>query len=240
MSSIRVMLSLADSLNLDVEQLNVKTAFLNGGLEEEIYMDHPEGFKVKGKEDLVCQIKKSLYGLKQAPRQWYKKFDSFMVDHGYQRTTSDTCVFIKRFIYGDFIILLLYVDDMLIIRQNSEKINKLKNEMKKYFSMKDLGPTKHILGMSIRRDRKEHTLWLSQEKYIEKVFERFHMEKENVVATPLSSHFNLSLKQSSTSKIEKEEMHKVSYVPTIGSLMSAMVCTRSYIAHVVGVVSRYL
>ncbi|KAI5327124.1 hypothetical protein L3X38_026520 [Prunus dulcis] len=142
MSSIRVVLGLAASLNLEIEQLDVKTAFLHGDLEEEIYMEQPEGFKVKGKEDLVCRLKKSLYGLKQAPRQWYKKFDSFMIEHRYRRTTSDHCVFVKRFDDGEFIILLLYVDDMLIVGQNSDKISKLKKELSKSFAMKDLGPAK--------------------------------------------------------------------------------------------------
>ncbi|XP_028072575.1 pre-mRNA-splicing factor ATP-dependent RNA helicase DEAH10-like [Camellia sinensis] len=122
MSSILVVLGLAASLNLEVEQLEVKTTFLHGDLEEEIYMEQPEGFKVKGKENLVCKLKKSLYGLKLAARQWYKKFDSFMVNHDYKRTTSDHCVFVKRFLDSDFIILLLYVDAMLMS-----------------FAMKDLG-----------------------------------------------------------------------------------------------------
>jgi len=78
-------------------------------------MEQPEGFTIKGKEKLVCRLKKSLYGLKQAPRQWYKKFDSFMVDHGYSKTSSDHCVFMKKFPDEKFIILLLYVDDMLIV-----------------------------------------------------------------------------------------------------------------------------
>lgn len=166
MSFIRVALGLVESLNLYVEQLDVKTAFLHGDIEEEIYMEQPEGFKVKGKENLVCQLKKSLYGLKQAPRQWYKKFDSFMIDHGYQRTNFDRYVFVKRFDDGEFIILLLYVDDMVTVGQNSEKISKLKNEMKMYFSMKDLGPSKHILGMSIHCDRTKHKLWISQENIL--------------------------------------------------------------------------
>jgi ATP-binding cassette subfamily B (MDR/TAP) protein 1 len=126
MSSIRVVLGLAASLNLEVEQLDVKTAFLHGDLDEEIYMEQPERFEAKGKEQLVCKLKKSLYGLKQAPRQWYKKFDSFMVDHGYARTTSDHCVFMKRFPNGNFIILLLYVDDMLIVDHDAKKIQILK------------------------------------------------------------------------------------------------------------------
>jgi hypothetical protein len=158
MSSIRVVLSLAAKMNLEIEQLDVKTAFLHGDLEEEIYMEQPEGFSAKGKEHLVCRLKKSLYGLKQAPRLWYKKFDSFMVDHGYDRTTSDHCVFVKKFFDGEFIILLLYVDDMLIVGRDTSKIDKLKKELSKSFSMKDLGSAKQILGMKISRDRKSGKL----------------------------------------------------------------------------------
>lgn len=159
-----------------------------------------------------------------------------MIDHGYQRTNSDHCVFVKRFDDGEFIILLLYVDDMLIVGKNSEKISKLKNEMKKYFSMKDLGPPKHILGMSIHHDRTKHKLWLSQEKYIEKVLERFYMESTK----PTASHFCLSSKQSPTTDIENQEMNKVPYASTVGSLMYAMVCTGAGMTNVVGVVSRFL
>ena len=161
MSSIRVVLGLAARLNLEVEQLDVKTAFLHGDLEEEIYMEQPEGFKVKGKENLVCKLRKSLYGLKQAPRQWYKKFDSFMMSQGYDRTTSDHCVFMKKFSDDDFIILLLYVDDMLIVGHDVGKIEKLKRELSKSFAMKDLGSVKQILGMKILRDRKKRKIWLS-------------------------------------------------------------------------------
>ena len=83
MTSIRMVLSIAANMNLEVEQLDVKTTFLHGDLEEEIYRQQPEGFVKRGKEHLVCRLKKILYGLKQAPRQWYRKFDSFMTDQGY-------------------------------------------------------------------------------------------------------------------------------------------------------------
>ena len=142
MSSIRVALGLVARLNLEVEQLDVKTTFFHGDLEEEVYMQQPKGFEVKRKDNLVCKLKKSSYGLKQSLRQWYKKFDSFMMSHGYNRTTSYHCVFIRKFFDDDFIILLLYVDDMLIIGHDSSKIDRLKIELSKYFSMKDLGSMK--------------------------------------------------------------------------------------------------
>ena len=82
-------------------------------------MDQPEGFKLKGKEHMVCKLIKSLYGLKQAPRKWYKKFESFMVGHGYTRTNADHCVYVRKFPIGKFVILLLYVDYMLIVGQDA-------------------------------------------------------------------------------------------------------------------------
>lgn len=240
MSSIRVVLGLAAILDLEVEQMDVKTAFLHGNLEEEIYMEQPEGFKVKGKEDYVCRLKKSLYGLKQAPRQWYKKFESVMSRHGYKKTTSDHCVFVQKFSDDDFIVLLLYVDDMLIVGKDALRINLLKQELNKSFAMKDLGPAKQILGVKITRDRRERKLWLSQESYILKVLERFRMSNAKSVNTPLASHFKLSVKQCPSTEDEKKEMDKVPYASAVGSLMYAMVCTRPDISHAVGVVSRFL
>ena len=140
------------SLDLELNQLDVKTTFLHGDLGEEIYMDQPEGFEEAGKEHMVCKLKKSLYRLKQAPRQWYKKFDSFMVGHGYTRIDTDHCVYVRTFRGNKFIIFLLYVDDMLIVGEDTKMIHGLKKELSKSFDMKDLGPTKQILGMQILRD----------------------------------------------------------------------------------------
>ncbi|KAL6138925.1 hypothetical protein ACLB2K_064204 [Fragaria x ananassa] len=106
--------------------------------------------------------------------------------------------------------------------------------------MKDLGPAKKILGMQITRDRKKGLLWLSQESYIEKVLERFNMDKARSVSVPLAAHFKLSKKQSPSNAKEREEMEKVLYASIVGCLMHAMVCTRPYIGYVVGVVSRFL
>jgi len=109
-TSIRVLFSLVAIKDLELEQLDVKIAFLNGDLEEQIYMKQLEGFKVVGKENNVCLLKKSLYGLKQSPRQWYKKFDSFMVSINFSRSNYDSCVYFKKLSSGEFIYLLLYVD----------------------------------------------------------------------------------------------------------------------------------
>ncbi|WVZ96800.1 hypothetical protein U9M48_042391 [Paspalum notatum var. saurae] len=94
-SSIRALFGIVAMHNLEFEQLDVKTAFLHGDLEEEIYMDQPEGFIVPGKDNFICKLKKSLYGLKQSPRQWYKKFDSSMIANGFKRSQYGSCVYIK-------------------------------------------------------------------------------------------------------------------------------------------------
>ena len=206
----------------------MKTAFLHGDLEEEVYVVQPEGFEVKGKEHMVCRLKKSLYGLKQAPRQWYKKFDSFMVGHEYIKINANHCVYVKNFPDVKFLILLLYIDDMLMIGQDASMIGDLKKDLFKAFDMKDLGPVRQILGMEIAR-------WLFQEKYVERILERFNMKHAKLVGTPLGGHFKLSKKSCPSSMKEKENMASVPYSSAIRSLMYAMVCTRSDIAHAVGV-----
>jgi hypothetical protein len=112
-SSIRTLLSIVAMHDYELEQLDVKTAFLHGEFEEDIYMEQPEGFIIPGKENLVCKLNKSLYGLKQSPRQWYKRFDTFMLSQGFKRSDYDSFVYLKS-VNDSAIFLLLYVDDMLI------------------------------------------------------------------------------------------------------------------------------
>ncbi|KAL9255256.1 Retrovirus-related Pol polyprotein from transposon TNT 1-94-like protein [Drosera capensis] len=173
MSLIHTVLGLAARHDLEVEQMDVKTTFLHGDLKEELYMEQPEGFVVKGKESYVYRLKKSLYGLKQAPRQWYKKFESLIGELGYVKNTMDHCVFVKNFSTDDFVILLLYVDDMLLVGRNTSRIIDLKRQLSKAFAMKDLGAVKNILEMQMSRGRPSRKLWLSKERYIMKVIHRF-------------------------------------------------------------------
>lgn len=129
-SSIRIFLALVAQLDLELVQMDVKTAFLHGDLEKEIYMVQLEGFNVAGKEHEICKLHKSLYGLKQYPRQWYKRFDKFMMESKYTRSKYDHCVYLKRLQDGSFVYLLLYVDDMLIASQSLYEIEKLKSRLK--------------------------------------------------------------------------------------------------------------
>jgi hypothetical protein len=223
----------------ELEQLDVKTAFLHGELEEDIYMDQPEGFVISGKENLVCRLKKSLYGLKQSPRQWYKRFDSFMISQGFKRSNYDSCVYLKT-IKGSTIYLLLYVDDMLIAAKDKKEIEKLKAQLNNEFEMKDLGAAKKILGMEIIRDRHVGKLYLSQQGYIKKVLRRFNMHEAKPVSTPLAPHFRLSAALCPQSDKDVEYMSKVPYSSAVGSLMYAMVCSRPDLSHALSVVSRYM
>ena len=218
----------------------MKTAFLHGDLDEDIYMEQPEGFVVEGKSELVCKLKKSLYGLKQSPRQWYKRFDHFMLETGFHQSIKDACVYFKRLENDCWVYLLLYVDDMLIASKDKAEINKLKEKLKAEFEMKDLGEAKKILGMEIVRDQKRFELRLTQKEYIKKVLCRFNMENAKALNTPLPLHMKLSDKGSPIGEKDKAYMAKVPYASAVGSLMYAMVCTRPDIANAVGVVSRYM
>jgi hypothetical protein len=151
LTSIRLLLSVAAAFDFEIEQMDVKTTFLHGDLEEEIFMKQPEGYAVKGKKELVCRLKKSLYGLKQSPRMWYQKFDTYMLGLGFTRIKEDHCVYSK--LNGDHLIyLVLYVDDMLLIGNNKEIIQDVKTQLSSKFDMKDLGASNFILGMEIKRD----------------------------------------------------------------------------------------
>eukprot|EP00253_Pinus_taeda_P033126 PITA_33126 len=164
--------------------MDVKTTFLHGDLEEEIYMKQPEGFAVKGKKELVCKLKKSLYGLKQSPRMWYQKFDMFIRGLGFTRSKADHCVYFK--LIGDCVIyLVLYVDDMLLVGNDKEIIQDLKTQLSAKFNMKDLSAANYILGMEIKRDRAKRKLRLNQRKYVETILQRFNMQDSKPVKVPI-------------------------------------------------------
>ncbi|KAH9654968.1 hypothetical protein KPL70_022170 [Citrus sinensis] len=239
-SSIRVLLAITTYHDLELDQMDIKTAFLHGNLEEEIYMEQPEGFIQRESEDMVCLLKKSLYGLKQSPRQWYLRFDQFMIAHGYLRSQYDSCVYCKFLPSGDGIYLLLYVDDMLIACKHREEIEKLKTELRAEFEIKDLGSASKILGMQVKRDRAAKTLLLSQASYIKRVLSKFDMVTSKAVSTPLGTHFKLSKQQEPSDDAETEYMKKIPYSSVVGSIMYAMVCSRPDIAYGVGVVSRFM
>ena len=240
-TSIRTLLGLVAHFDMQLEQMDVKTTFLHGDLEELVYMVQPEGFIQPGQEHLVCKLRKSLDGLKQSLRQWYKCFNSYMIKIDYKRCEYDCCVYVNSLDDDDsFIFLLLYVDDMLITAKNMVEVNKLKSLLSKEFDMKELGTAKKILGMEIHRDRASGRLWLSQYSYVKRVLERFNMDDAKPVNTPLANHFRLSTNQCPKTDDEVKDMSKVPYASAVGCFMYAMVCIRPDLAHTVSVVSKFL
>ena len=215
--------------NLEVHQMDVKTAFLNGDLEEEIYMEQPEGFIVPGQEKKVCKLVKSLYGLKQAPKQWHEKFDNTMITNGFRINECDKCVYIKDTENG-YVILCLYVDDILIVGSDDKMIKSTKNMLNSKFDMKDMGLADVILGIKITRI--SDGLILSQSHYVDKILEKFNKDDSGVARTPLDNSLHLS-------KNRGEGISQVEYSRVIGSLMYLMSCTRPDIAYTVSRLSRY-
>lgn len=175
-TSIRVVMALVAQYNLELQQMDVTTAFLHGDLEETIFMKQPEGYEEGNNK--VCLLKKSLYGLKQSPRQWNKRFDLFMNSIGYQRSQFDSCVYMNGKRGRNQILLLLYVDDILLAGKELKEINILKRQLKGEFEMKDMGNARKILGIDILRNRLSGKLILSQSKYIQKILERCGMDKQ--------------------------------------------------------------
>ena len=237
-SSIRLLLAMVAHLDLELFQMDVKTAFLNGSLEEEIYMDQPIGFVSKGQEDKVCRLKRSIYGLKQSSRSWYLRFHEAITSFGLSMVSEDHCVYVKRST-GGVMFLTPYVDDILLAGNNLEMIEATKRWLSSVFEMKDMGEATYVLGVEIIRDRPKKLLGMSQEAYIKKVLERFRRHYSKPVDTPVEKGLTLSLDQCPKTDKEKEAMSNVPYASAVGSLTYAMLCTRPDICFVVGLVSRY-
>ena len=155
--------------------MNIKTAFLNGDIEEEIYMVQPDSFKVKSLQHLVCKLKKSIYGLKQASRQWYLKFDQVISNFGFKENIVDQCIH-HKFKESRLIFLVLYVDDILLASDDMVLLLDTKSLLSKNFEMKDLGEASFVIGIQIQRDRTRGILGLSQKPYIDKVLDRCGMK----------------------------------------------------------------
>ena len=228
-ATIRTLLALASSFKLIIHQMDVKTAFLNGDLEEEIYMVQPPGFVVPGQEHKVCKLKKSLYGLKQAPKQWYEKFHKTILSFGFVVNRADACVYSKMF-GNDCVIICLYVDDMLIFGTHMRAIDETKALLSSKFEMKDLGEADVILGVKVTKTGNGFTL--SQPHYVEKVLKKFNSFDVVPIKTPYDASIHLK-------KHDGNSVSQAEYAKIIGSLMFLMNYTRLDIAYVVSRLSRY-
>lgn len=236
--TIRAILAVAAAKDLELQQMDFSTAFLNGVLEEELFMAQPKGYE-RGGKNLVCRLKKSIYGLKQASRAWNQVVNAFFEEHGFSRSNADSCVYVKA--EKDMILIIaIYVDDLILASNDLEALNNLKNLLMKNFKMKDLGELKFFLGMEISRDRQAKKIYLSQQRYLKDILRRFGMQDCKAVVTPLEDGLKLSKELPlGTEKGEEEPVDGI-YRSIIGSLMYAMIATRPDIAYAVGLLSRFM
>lgn len=229
--SVRTLLAIAAERDLEIEQFDVKTAFLYGDLTEEIYMDVPEG--VVADKNQVCRLQRSLYGLKQASRQWNSKFDSFLKDFSFAQSSADPCVYKGNF-KNCSVFLALYVDDGLLLAESKEVLDEVLGVLKNTFEITQGGPSS-FAGIQIQRDRDKGIIFIHQRCYIERILSRFAMIDARPTRTPADPHSVASL----TNACETDNAD-FPYREAIGSLIFLVQLTRPDLAYIVNFLSRYL
>ncbi|CAM8883003.1 unnamed protein product [Rhodiola kirilowii] len=191
MTTVRCLIAIAAAKQWSLHQLDVNNAFLHGSLDEEVYMKLPPGFYKKERtEGKVCRLMKSLYGLKQASRQWYAKFSAALADFGFVNSLNDYSLFtLQR--DGQFLVLLVYVDDVIITGTSDSLISEVKKFIHQAFQIKDLGPLKYFLGLEVARS--SAGIFLNQRKYAVELLEEHHMTDCKPSQTPLELKHKLGL-----------------------------------------------
>lgn len=230
LDTIRLALALAAQKGWKVFQLDVKSAFLNGYLQEEIYVDQPEGFEVEGQKDKVYLLKKALYGLKQTPRAWYSRIDEYLLSIGFTKSLSESTLYVKC-LSSDILIVSLYVDDLLVTGSNNVFVEEFKQDMMKVFEMTDCGEMAFFLGMEVKQNEKG--IFISQKKYAKEILKKFQMENCKHVDTPMVLKLKLG-KEDGAEKVDETDFRSL-----IGCLMY-LTATRPDIMHAVSILSRFI
>ena len=233
--TVRMILGLAATLDLELFHFDLSTAFLNGVLKEKVFMKQPPLFEDAALPAGVCRLKKTLYGLKQSPREWYEEMTRTLLEIGFTRSPYDQAFFIRR-MGGQMLLVGVWVDDMLVAAHTQEMVMDLHRELNKRYKVKNLGPVKVFLGMEVTRSRKTRRLFLSQERYLKSVLEEFGMADCNPSSTPLPA----GLKLKADGPEDPEVFQDIPYRQVVGKLAYAMTGTRPDIAFAVSLVSRYL
>jgi hypothetical protein len=204
-TSIKAIISLVTFMGWNLHQMDVKTTFLNGAIEEEVYIEQPQGFEVHSRDTHVFILKKALYGLKQAPRAWYARMDKYLMRLGFSKSHADPNLYYKV-MDNTPVILLLYVDDLFITCEES-LIIQCKNELASEFDMKDRGLMHYYLGLEVWQKRGE--VFLGQGKYAIKILQKFGMMDYKSMDTPM----NVDIRK------VKDPVDPSLYRQLIGSLM---------------------
>ena len=247
LTSLRIILALAAARDYEVDQTDIKSAYLLAKLDEEIYMDIPEGLDVEkniGTGWKVCKLLKGLYGLKQSGRMWNQEWDRHLVGTcGFTRSKDDHAVYLKKSEKSDdYCWVLIWVDDVLWIGSR-DMVDEAKSQLAQQFPVTDMGSAHFFLGIEIVRGPQK--ISLNQSAYIQKILERFHLTNAHTVSTPLNPGTKLletpdtSDREARVDRVVVGEVDETEYRSMIGSLMYLMLCSRPDIAFAVGVLSRY-
>ena len=228
LTSVRSLLAVGAAKHWDMWKMDVKNAFLNGDLHEEVYLKPPPGFSHS--QNQVFKLNKALYGLKQAPRAWFEKFSKVVQQLGFSSSPYDHALFLRRSERG-IVLLLLYVDDMIITGDDITGISELKQFLSQQFEMKDLGSLSYFLGLEVSSVPTGYTL--SQVKYASDLLLKSGISDTKIASTPLEYEVKLN--------VEDGELlsNPTLYRPLVGSLIYLTV-TRPDIAHAVHIVSQFM
>ncbi|EWM20071.1 gag-pol polyprotein [Nannochloropsis gaditana] len=226
-TTIRLILAIACILDLELDNMDVDTAYLQSDLEEKIYVKQPPGYEQCGPngEELVCRLRKSLYGLKQSGRNWHKKIDGWFRGYGFHSSSADPCLYVKFGSSGEMLVIVLYVDDLIIAGNSRDMVDDFKQAISKEISMKDLKELDWILGMAIKRNREKRFMEISQTAYIDMMLAKFKMADCKPVLTPMEGI--LTKMNGEGDKPDRE------YMKLVGSLLYAALVTRPDIAFAV-------
>ena len=233
----RTIIALAAINDLHLRSIDISHAFINGDLDETIYMRQAEGYH-KGGSNRVYRLLKSLYGLKQAARQWNKKLHDTLIAMGFKRLESDHAIYI--FVRDDVrIIIPVFIDDITFASSNPAAIDSAIKELASHFKLRDLGPTSFLLGIKITRDAAKREIALSQRQYIIDALERFNMSDCNPIGTPMDPGAKLSSSMSPQTPEERKLMENIPYLNAVGTLQYLATSTRPDISYAVGVLARF-
>nr|GEV01947.1 retrotransposon protein, putative, Ty1-copia subclass [Tanacetum cinerariifolium] len=219
--AIRILISIAAFYNYEIWQMDVKTAFLNGYLDEDIYMVQPESFVDPNHTRKVCKLQRSIYDLKQASKSWNKRFDKEIKRFGFDQNLDEPCVYQKAS-GSNVTFLILYVDDIIIMGNHIPSLQSVKDYLGKCFARKDLEEATFILGIKIYRDRSKRLIGLGQNAYMDKILKRYKMDNSKCGHVPMQERLDLNRTQGASTPKEVKHMQNVPYASAVGSIIGAV------------------
>jgi hypothetical protein len=230
MTTIRIIIAMAIANGWSLHQVDVKNVFLHGDLQEEMYMEQPPDYVDQTHPNLVCRLKKFLCGLKQAPRAWSDKIGQYLVTSGFQTSTADFSLYVKKTNHG-IVVIVIYVDDLIIIGDSDTDIFDLKKFLKQKFEMKDLGELRYFLGIEVIQFPKG--IWLLQRQYALNKLSKYAMTGCKPISIPLEQNVKLSADEGDL--VEDTTMYR-----RIMESLIYMTITRPNLSYAIGMVSQFM